>query len=404
MSNTLLTPTVIANEALMQLENSLVMTGNVHRQYKNEFVKVGDTVTIRRPVKFVAKDGAALQSQEVKESSDTIVIDTRKHVSWPFSSQDLTLTIEKYAERYIKPAGIELGNVVDVALASLYWAFWKSSGTPGVTPNSFAVLGDAATMLDEAAVPDDGQRKLILNPKARWALADALKGIYDNSMPKELIRKGKLGTLANFEIFGDQNVKMHTTGLLNGTPLVDGASQHSNTTPTALTTTLHIDGPTASQTAWAKQGDVFTIAGVFSVNPRNRTTTGRLQQFTVTATVNSGGGAGDTDLVISPPIVTTGAYQTVDSIPADDAALTFLGAASTSYPQNLAYHKNALALVMCPLVLPDSAGFKARVTDNGVSIRVVKDYSIIDDEETVRLDILFGGKAIYADLGSRLWG
>lgn len=404
MSNSLLTPTVIAREGLMQLKNNLVMAMNVHREYKNEFVKIGDSVTIRRPVKFTAVSGATRQNQDAKEGSTSITIGDRWHTSWAFTTQDLTLTIEKYSERYIKPAIIVLANKVDSRLLSLYYTLWMSAGTPGTTPNSFSQLGDLATILDEGAVPDDMMRKLVLSPKARWSMADALKGIYDASMPKELIRKGLLGRLANFDIFGDQNVATHTTGLLNGTPIVDGANQHSNSTPTVLSQTLHIDGPTASQTGWAKAGDVFTIADVYSVNPVSKASTGRLQQFTVLADANSGSGAGDTDLTIAPAIVTSGAYQTVDSVPADDAAITFLGTASTSYPQNLGFHKNALALVTVPLQLPESAGFKARVQSDGYSMRVVKDYDIDNDEEIIRLDIMFGVKSIYPELGGRLWG
>ena len=94
----------------------MVMGDKVHRQYKKEFVKIGDSVTIRQPVKFLATDGATRSNQDVIEQTTSIVINNRKHVSWSFSTQDLTLTIEEYAERYIKPAMIALSNCVDRAL------------------------------------------------------------------------------------------------------------------------------------------------------------------------------------------------------------------------------------------------------------------------------------------------
>lgn len=373
------------------------MSNNVHREYKKEFVKVGDTVSIRKPVKFLASDGATRSNQDVTETSTSIVINKRKHVSWKFSTQDLTLSIEEYSERYIKPAAIALANVLDVdGCDTAYKAFWMSAGTPGTTPATFAALGDVAEKLDDGAVPDDGMRKLILNPAARWSMADGLKTLNNEGMASDFVRKGRLGSIANFDIYGDQNIKRHTVGVATGTPLVNGGSQ----TGASLVT----DGWTNSTTGILKAGDVFTIAGVNAVNPISKEDTGVLQQFVVLADANSGATTGPATLSISPSITTSGAYQTVTASPADNAAITVLGTGSTAYPQNLAFHKNALALVTCPLELPDSAGFKSRISKNGLSIRVVKDYDIDNDEEIIRLDILYGWKAIYPDLGARLWG
>lgn len=404
-SNTIITPTIIAKEGLFQLENNLVMANNVHTEYKKEFVKIGDSVNIRRPVKFTSTDGATLAKQDVKESYTSITIDTRKHVGWGFNTNDLTLKIEEYAKRYLEPAGIRLANDIDYALCQLYSAFWLSAGTPGTTPNQFSMLGDIATVMDNGAVPDDGNRKLVLTPAARWSMADAMKGIYDNSMPRDMVRKGMLGQLANFSIYGDQNTPMHTTGARVTDPaiLVKGANQTSNSDPTALSMSFAIDGFVADTADSVKAGDVFTIANVYAVNPVSKATTGQLQRFVVNTSATPASGI-IAALNISPAIVTTGAYQNVDSVPANDALITFMGSTSTAYAQNLAFHRNAMALVTVPLMLPDGAAFKARIQHNGISLRVVKDYSIIDDEDIIRLDILFGKKAIYRDLGARLWG
>ncbi len=135
MANTLITPSIIAKEALFQLENNVIMGDNVHRQYKKEFVKIGDSLTIRKPVKFVATDGATRSNQDVIEETTSIVINQRKHVSWTFSTQDLTLTIEEYSERYIKPAMIVLANSIDRALCvEGAQEFFNATGTPGTTP------------------------------------------------------------------------------------------------------------------------------------------------------------------------------------------------------------------------------------------------------------------------------
>jgi len=405
MANSMLTPSVIAKEALMQLENNLVMGNLVHRDYKKEFVKVGDTVSIRRPVKFAAQDGATLIKQDVIEGKTSITIDQRKHVGWQFSTQDLTLTIEEYSERYIKPATITLAQSVETALMGLYKNVWNIVGTPGTTPSTFAEVALAAQRLDEGAVPM-ADRNAVFNPAATYKIANDLKSLYVTDKARTAFENAKIGKYATFDTYSAQSIKLHTVGALGGTPLVNGASQTStySSVKDSYTQSLVTDGWTASAATRLKQGDVFTIAGVYSVNPITKESTGSLQDFVVVSDAASDG-SGNMTITISPPIITSGAYQTVDAAPANDAALTIeTGSASTAYAQNLCFVPNAFALVTCPLEMPDGVSFKARETNKGISMRVLKDYDIVNDQEIVRLDILFGVKAIYPELACRFTG
>lgn len=407
MSNTLITPSIIAKEALFQLENNCVAGGLVHRQYKKEFVKIGNSVTIRKPVKFKAVDGATRQNQDVIEQTTSIVIDQRKHVSWTFSSEDLTLTIEEYSERYIKPAMIVLSNEIDKAvLLEGARSFFNFRGTPGTTPSTFGNVTPVAQVMDEEPVPDDGYRHGVLGPAARWSLADGLatasSGIHAPNMTEPMYRKGYLGPLANFNIYGDQNIPRHTVGQYSGTPLVNSASFPNDTN------VIPFDGMTGSQVGALKAGDVIRIQGVNSVNDVSKDDQGVLQDFVVEADVDTTGGAGNIQVypVLNDGSTTsTAAYQTVSALPADNAPITIVnGAAGSTHPQNLFFHENALALVTIPLELPDSATFKARADWRGYSIRVIKDYDINEDEEIIRLDVMFGTKGIYRELGARLTG
>ena len=166
---------------------------------------------------------------------------------------------------------------------------------------------------------------------------------------------------------------------------------------------LVTDGHTASKDL--KAGDVFTIDAVFAVNPVSKDSLDFLQQFVLVSDVTSNASAAnDTTLTISPAIITTGPYQTVSAAPANDSTITFLGTLSTAYPQNLVFNKNALALVTVPLEMPDSVGWKARETHEGLSIRLVKYYDIDNDVEIIRCDIMYGVKAIYPDLATRVSG
>jgi hypothetical protein len=407
MANSLITPSIIAKEALFHLENNVIMGQNVHRQYKKEFVKIGDSVTIRKPVKFVATDGATRVNQDVIEQTTSITINQRKHVSWNFSTQDLTLTIEEYAERYIKPAMITLANTIDRALCVTGAEnFYNTVGTPGTTPASFASLAAVGQKMDEVPVPDDGMRRLVVNPAARWGLANGMGGtgsggIFNADIVHGMVRRGRLGEIANLDIYGDQNVAVHTVGTYTGTPLVNDAAFANDTN------VIDFDGMTGAQVGALVAGDVFTIDGVYQVNDVSKESTGQLQQFVVLADVTTAGGAGSA--TVYPTLndgstASTAAYQTVDALPADNAGINIVGTAATGYPQNLGFHENALALVTVPLELPDSATFKARADWRGYSIRVIKDYDIDTDDEIIRLDIMFGTKAIYPELGVRLWG
>lgn len=404
MANSIITPSKIANEALYQFENNLVMGNLVNRQYKNEFVKAGTSVALRMPVKFQTTKSATRTNSDVTEKSNLFTVATQAHVSWKFSTADLTMSIEEYSKRYITPAMISLANTVDSDLCALYKDVNNATGTAGTTPSTFAALGAAAQRLDENAAPVSG-RKLVLNPAAHWAMADALKGLNIPQRAEGFITKGALGMLAGFDINMDQNIYAHTKGTATGTPLVNGASQ--NVTYASLTNgssvwsqSLITDGWTNSVTGILKQGDVFTIAGVYAVNPVSGLSTGALRQFTVLADANSGASTGPATLSIAPPIITSGAYATCDSAPADNAAITVVA----SHAANLAFQEDAFGLVMMPMELPTGAAFKARKTYNNLSIRVVNDFDIDADEDIIRLDIMYGTKTLNPALAVRLMG
>ena len=412
MANTLITPTMIAREALIQLENNLVMANNVHREYVNEFRKVGDTVNIRRPVKFDVTDGAVLTKQDVEEANTSIVVNQRKHVGWGFTTQDLTLTIEEFSERYIKPATIALANKIDRDLCSLYDDVYNWVGTPGQTVNSYADFALAPQRLDEGAVPTD-MRRSVLAPADHWGVAGSQTGLFFTQIGTPAYRRGSIGEIGGVETFMDQNVRTHTTGTFTtgSTPLVNGANQnvtYANANKTTYSQTLITDG-WANSTAVLTAGDVITLAGVNAVNPvpgqtgTGKDSLGRLQQFVVLNAVTSDG-SGNATITISPPIITSGPFQTVTAAPANNAAITPLGTEATGYTQNLAFHRNAFALVTVPLEMPDGVSFKARETHRGISMRVVKDYDIVNDDDVIRLDVLYGVKTLYNDLATRLSG
>lgn len=401
MANTIITPSIIAKVGLAHLENNLVMGKKVYRDYTREFVKVGDTISVRRPVRFTANDGAVAINQDVTEGKFSLQIASRKHVAWSFNTQDLTLSIEEYNERYIKPAAIALANQIDYDLCGLYNKVWNWVGTPASPVNSYADFAKAPERLDIMAVPQD-MRSAVLSPADTWGLLGSQTALYMQDVAKGAYRNGDLGSIAGIATAMDQNIRTHTNGAAAGGGLVNGANQNVTyaTSKDTNTQSLITDDWTASTTF--KAGDVFTIADVYAVNPISKQSTGVLQQFVIQADITATGT--ECTLSIAPAIITSGPYQNVNSAPADDAAITMMGTGSAQYAQNLVFHKNAFALVMADLEMPDGAVFKARESQNGFSIRCIKYYDGDNDEEKIRLDVLYGVKAIYPDLACRLSG
>lgn len=390
-NNALLQPSIIAKETLAILENNLVAAGKVNRQFENQFNKIGNTITVRKPNKFTVTSGPGLSIQNVTEPSTAITISNQKHVDFQFSTSDLTLVIEEFSERYCKPAAATLANQLDYDVLTNFNQVWNEVGVPGTVPASFASLAAVGQRMDEGAVPQDG-RILILNPAAYWSLAAAFIGVFVKSVAEPAL-KGFLANIANFEIYLDQNIQNQTVGAYAGTPVVNGAAQ----TGSSLVT----NGWTASLAGLLNVGDVFTIAGVFAVNPQNRQSTGALMNFTLSATAASDAG-GNSTLSISPAIVTSGAYQNVTGAPANLAAITVKGAASTAYGQNLAFVRDAFGLVTVPMELPGGVDFAAREMWKNISMRIIRAYDINNDVMPVRIDILYGTATFYGELACRL--
>lgn len=413
MANTTLTADIIAKAAVTILDNELVMPKKVFRGYEDDITKkvngyeVGETLSIRKPADFIVRDGATANAQNVTEGKTTITVDKRKGVDFKFTSQDLTLNIKELSDRVIKPAMVQLANQMDTDLHALYKDVPNWVGTPGQTVNSFADFAKAPQRLDEGAVPQDN-RCAVLSPADHWGLVGNQTGLYVDSIAKPAYRKGSAGMIGNVDAYMTQNVATHTTGAFAGTVKVDASITSATTSYDSVkdtnTQTIHIDGLT-SATATIKAGDVFTIDGVYDVNPVTKAPLSFLKMFTVTADATAA--SNEVDLVVSPALVWSGAHKNVDVQGVSDLNnqdVTFMGTQSTGYLQNMVFHKNAFSLVSVPLVAPPGAVDVGRSTYKGTSVRVIPVYDGITDESMWRLDVLYGVKAVDSRLAVRLSG
>ena len=401
MANSLLTIDMITRKALEILENNLVITRTVNRQYDDSFAvegaKIGSTLRIRLPDRALVTDGAALQVQDDNEQFTTLTVSNQKHIGVNFTSAELTMQLDDFAERVLKPRISQLASSIDADVANSYKSIFQSVGTPGTTPATSLVLLQAQQKLNESAAVMS-PRYATVSPAANAGLVEGLKGLFNpvNTISRQF-KNGLMGegVLGLEEINMSQSIKQHTTGSRTGAHTV------TTTVSTQGQATINITG-TGSQVIAA--GDVFTIASVFAVNPQTRESTGSLQQFVVTEANTATGGA-YTSVAISPALYTsTNALATVDSFPQSSAVVTFLGSASTQYPQNLIYHKDAISFATADLLLPQGVDMASRQVHNGISLRVVRQYDINNDRLPCRIDVLYGFSTIRPPMAVRLWG
>ena len=309
------------------------------------------------------------------------------------------------SDRVIKPAMVQLANQIDRDALALYKQVWNWVGTAGETVNSFSDYAKAPERLDLGAVPQD-DRSSIMSPTDEWAMLGSQTALYMSDVAKDAYRKGKLGMIANIDTYSSQNVQTHTNGTaVNSADVKVKGTQSTTWATTKDTGTMSLDTDGWLTASSITEGTVFTIDAVFAVNPVTKATLPHLQQFVVrsaaTAHVTT---TSSTTLTISPPIITSGAFQTVSAAALDDATITVKGTASTGYASNLVFHKNAFALVTVPLVKPPGAVDVGRRSYKGYSVRVIPYYDGTNDVSNWRLDVLYGLKAIDPRLATRLSG
>ena len=399
MANTTLTADIIAKEAVMILENNCVMPKLVHRGYEKEFdkqvngYKVGEAVSIRRPTDFTVRDGRVADIQDVVEGKVTVTVDHQKGVDFKFTSEDLTLQIGQLSERVIKPAMIQLANQIDLDVMGLYKDVPKHVTIPTGGINSFADFALAPELMDECAIPQE-DRSAVLNPSDHWALLGSQTALYMQDVAKSAYRMARLGNIGGVDTYMSQNAPTFTTGSRVNLDAADLAVIDGYYTWAAVkdatSVTFHIDGAAADAAGYLVKGDTFTIADVYDVNPVSKVQLAHLKQFVVTADVTTA--SNEADVSIWPPIILSGAQQncSLSTGTIDDNVITYRGAASTAFRENLFFHKNAFSLTMVPMTKPPGALDVGRRSYKGISVRVIPYYDGTNDESNWRLDVLYG--------------
>jgi hypothetical protein len=413
MANTLLTISKITNEALMVLENELTFTSEVNREYDDQFAvsgaKIGATVNVRKPARFIGTTGPNLSVEDFNETSIPVTLNTQFHVDTQFSTADLALSMDMFSDRLIKPAVATIANKIDrdgLVLAKNNIA--NIVGTAGVPPTSLLTYLTGQAYLDSEGAPRDGRRACIVEPFTSATIVDSLKGLFMPSQKiSEQYEKGMMGTdSAGMRWKMDQNVVSQTFGSYATATLSTNTATFSGSLTSGWASSSTITISATSAAAPIQQGDVITIANVYAVNPQNRQPygTNRLRNFVVTSavTISSGGSA---SVTVSPAIITAGQFQNCFvSATSSSAVVTPFNNTGTVSPQNIILHRNCETLACADLELPAGVVFAGRASDKelGLSIRVVRQYTINNDSVPCRLDVLYGWAMLYPELGCRV--
>ena len=388
----------ITKMAMDCLENNLTVSKFVNRQYDDQWresgAKIGDTANIRIPGTYAVRSGSTANPQAYNDTYKPLTLN-QFGVDLAFTTKELRLNVEDgdaFKQNVLNPMIAPLANYIDQSVIALFSQIYQAAGTPATAMTDLQGFLDGGAILDEAAVPRDGEWSAVMAPRTQSSIVGGLKTLFNpNDDIAEQYRSGTMGRLAGgFKFSMDQNI---TSGAV-GTRVAGTASYASGATEGG--TSIVASGGSGNVAV----GDIFTVAGVYKVNPVSKASTGQLQQFVVTAA------AAYTALAFQPPMYTaaSGPLQNITALPTGTPAIAFLGAASAVATNNIVFHKDAFGLVCVDL--PKPAGVEAarvRSKKLNIAFRMIRWYNGTQDTELYRLDLLMAAGILRPTFATRVF-
>lgn len=404
MANTLVTIDMVTREALRIAHEKCQFIGTVDRQYDDSFAKtgakIGSALKVRKPNQYTRTTGSRVMDvQDQSELTSTITVATQDHVDMRFNSAELALSIDELSKRYIEPAvSVLVSGIESDFIAFATKATYQVAGTAGSGITSLSTPGAARAKLNQALAPKDGNRAIQMDSVTMGALVNGVAAYFapNNEIGKQY-REGLVARTSMADYY--ENERIWT--LTNSADVTCTMAAAAAVTDGGNSMTM------ASLSVAPATGAVFTVPGVYDCHPETKAAYPHLKQFTVTA--------GTTTIqTVSPTIYltgprknvcsSTGADLTTASFDGTNLVPVFVGAASTSYPMPLMYHKEAFQFVTADLPLMDDAAKCVRRVQDGLSLRVWQASDIRNDELLMRIDILYGMAALRPEWACRLIG
>ena len=398
--STPLTSDVITKEALRVLHQEANFIGSINKQYDNSFAqegaKIGSSLRVRLPAQFVTSRGATLVKQDYLEQNTTLTVQPQFQVGLEFTALDLTLSLDDFSARVIRPAMANLAANIDAAVISTAVQSTANQVNGHGAANTFSQVLQARKLLNDnlAPMPD---RTIMLNTQANVDIVDAVKGLFqDSTTIGKQYKEGMTGRTAGFDFYESTVMARRSRGSATSAYVLTADATNGATTVAVGT-----------GTGTLVVGDVFTISGVFSVHPETKVSTGQLQQFTVTTAYAGGAGSVAFTPAVWGPLAATAvnaSRQNVSALPLTSATIAVAGTISTGYGMSLAYHKDSFTFATADLVLPKGVDFASRQVFDGISMRMVRQYDINADSFPCRIDVLAAWGALRPQTACRIAG
>lgn len=408
-NNSLVTPRMITFKSLDEFLNNLKVVSGFNTEWASEFgkkgFKIGDTLQIRKPQRWLVKTGAVYQEQPIVDTFTTVTIDRHRHIGFDYGAFESVLQLDDMYNRYFKTQTTQLANQVDDDASQFAYLNTNNvNGALGTNPSAVADAQDifltAYAILMENGCPTD-DLSAVFSPRFAAALMKYLnQGFNPQSQLAEQFLSGNLmSNMFGFRrIAVDQNIWNHTIGVFVGTPAVNGASVDGDVQ-------IVTDGWTAGDVL--KSGDIFAVGSVNNVNPKNRRSTGVLKRFVNGGPDLTADAGGNMTIPLGGGFVlhdSSQQYANVDALPADNALLTVWPGTGTPSGKtgnvSLAFARNAFAF--CPITLPDvgqEGAFCSQATDSktGTSMTLVRQVNAESYRRVARMDMGYGFGNLYPD-------
>lgn len=410
-TNNLLTPTQITREALRILHGRLGFVGSVNKQYDSQFARsgarIGTSLNIRMPARFKVRTGATLSAQDYYERSTPLQVTSQVGVDVSFTSVELTMSLDDFSQRIIEPAMTQLAaHIENDCLTRAYKLVANYTGTTS-TQMTYKQFQQGGQLLTENLAPG-ADRTALLTPASVVEFNDAVKGLFQSQQNiAQQYRESMMGRTGGFDVLENTFIPTHTRGSLAGSPLTTGASLGTSTTANVWVSQSDIDIDTATSGTTLLAGDIITISGVYDVHPETKANLGRLKRFVVQSNVTLTTLANAYTVTVKPGLIygSGNAYQNCVLSGISDTnnnTVTCFGVASTTYGQNLQFHKDAFVFATADLIdVSELGAWGARDSMDGISMRIAKQYNITDDSAPCRIDILYGFAGLYPNLAAR---
>ncbi len=419
MANSLITAQWVARKALVLLHAKSNFTGRTNRDYQSLLpgpingVILGQQLSIRLPFQYMLRTGPQMNAQNSVQRFATLLVNQQLGVDINFTSVERAMLLNNFEEQVLEPAMARLAAGIENFTTGQVNNVPKYTGAYNTTATYDQLLQNEQ-YLTEALAPEDDRRTFTATPQTSRYFVRDNKGLFnpESTVSDQWLEGVIADKAAGYVCFRNTKLPTHVIGTFSATsnPAVNGAGQSNPGAGNAFvsTFTLTVNGFAGGDVVNA--GDVISIAGVNEVDPETKASLGRPKQFVVTAT----SAAGPTTLSIAPGIITGGAYQNVDNVPASGAAISIFGiagAASASplvnisgqlIKQSLGWYRDAIVFANPPMLdLSPLVKMTAAEAFEGYNIRFAQQWDPSNDVLPARLDSIVGAVLAYPELAVR---